>query len=84
MEDFLKAVQHAMRLEGIPEESVDHVINRLVYGDPHGPRTRRASEQSQVGQVIVTMANAPAPEVVQQTGARIRAMSARVRRGELG
>lgn len=82
MEDFLKAVQHAMRLEGIPEESVEHVINRLVYGDPHGPVKRRASEQA--AQAIVHIANVPAPEAMQQLGARIRAMSAAVRRGELG
>lgn len=77
--DFLKAVQHAMRLEGIPEESVEHVINRLMYGDPHPPKARQP-----VTQVIVNMSNAPAPEQIQRLGARIQAMRDAVLRGQLG
>ena len=46
--DFLKAVQHAMRLEGIPEESFEHVNNRLVYGDHHSHKARNAASEQKI------------------------------------
>ena len=81
MADFLKSVQLAMRLEGIPEESVEHVIDRLVYGDPHGPVRHRDSEPSEQIQVHVTVT---APGSMPEFAQRVRAMSQQVQRGRLG
>jgi hypothetical protein len=32
---LLQAFDEAMKAEGIPETQREHVINRLLYGDPH-------------------------------------------------
>lgn len=44
----VRAFQLAMRAEGIPEQSVEHVVNRVLYGDPHPGRRYRDSEQREM------------------------------------
>jgi hypothetical protein len=53
---MIGAFQSAMADEGIPAETIEHVINRLVYGDPHGPRAR-AGEVRESGQRITIHMN---------------------------
>jgi hypothetical protein len=55
--EFLRAADLAMKLEGIGPIEREHVINRLVYGDPHGPRARyKVSESGQTVQINITEA----------------------------
>lgn len=42
-----------MKLEGISEVSREHVLNRLIYGDPH-PGARRRIETEQTINVVIS------------------------------
>ena len=78
---FLKAVQLAMRLEGISEESIEHVINRLVYGDPRGPVRHRASEAGQAVQIHMASSS---PDLGREFVQGLRAMLQRAWPREAG
>lgn len=55
---MLTAFDAAMKDEGIDAVTREHVINRLVYGDPEGPR-RRVREDAQRQQVIHVHTSGP-------------------------
>lgn len=62
---WLRGVQLAMRLEGLDEVTVEHVINRLIYGDPLGPRARhRVAEGEQIVSIQVTSPPTPAEHLL--------------------
>jgi hypothetical protein len=68
---MLTAMDAAMKDEGIEAPLRERVINRLVYGDPEGPRAvHRISEDAQQAQIHISEPAALADPLLRQIRAR--------------
>jgi hypothetical protein len=44
-EQVVRSFQAAMAAESIPAETIEHVVNRVLYGDPHPGRRHRIADE---------------------------------------
>lgn len=68
---MLTAFDTAMKDEGIDVLAREHVINRLVYGDPDGPRAQhKVTEDAQQIHIHISEPSALAGPLLQQIQAQ--------------